>query len=62
MALHARLGDNPVVDSLGMLPFMARMVASMRYSYLKGRPAAVQAIFIGGMTLLLAAGMTAARI
>ena len=41
---------------------MARMLASMRYSYLKGRPAAVQAIFIGGMTLLLAAGMTAARI
>ena len=38
-----------------MMPFMAGMLVSFRYTYLKGRSAAVQAIFIGGGTLLLAA-------
>ena len=55
MALHVRLGDDAVVDAFGMLPFMIGMVVSMRYTYLKGRPAAVQAIFIGGLTAVLIA-------
>jgi hypothetical protein len=32
----------------------------MRYTYLKNRPASVQAVFIGGLTLVLAAIMLAA--
>ncbi len=52
MAAHFRYGDNPYVDSVGVMPFFVGMLASMRYSYLKGRPNSVQAVFIGGMTLL----------
>jgi hypothetical protein len=29
------------------------MLASMRYTYLKNRPNSVQAVFIGGISLLL---------
>jgi hypothetical protein len=66
VALRVRIGDDAVIDSLGMMPFMAGMLVSMRYTYLKGRPSAVQAIFIGGGTLVLAAifvlaGLIAAR-
>ena len=53
MGAHLRYGDNPYVDSLGVLPFMIGMVASMRYTYLKGRPSSVQAVFIGGVSLIL---------
>ena len=55
MALHARFPDAPVVEGIGLLPFMVGMLVSMRYTYLKGRSAAVQAVFIGGGTLVLAA-------
>ena len=51
---HIRLGDNPYVDSLSILPFMGGILASMRYTYLKGRSNGVQAVFIGGLTLILA--------
>ncbi len=51
---HIRLGDNPYVDSLSILPFMVGMLVSMRYTYLKGRPNSVQIVFIGGITLILA--------
>ena len=55
MAAHLRLGDNAYVDSLSILPFVLGMLVSMRYTYLKGRPASVQAVFIGGIALMLAA-------
>jgi hypothetical protein len=67
MFAHLRVGDNAYIDSLSILPFMIGMLASMRYTYLKNRPASVQAVFIGGMTVLLvvlflAAGWLASRL
>lgn len=53
MGAHLRYGDNPYVDALGFMPFMIGMLASMRYTYLKGRPNSVQAVFMAGITLLL---------
>jgi hypothetical protein len=53
MAAHIRVGDNPYLDALSVMPFFVGMLGSMRYTYLKGRPASVQAVFIGGLTLLL---------
>lgn len=53
--LRLRVGEGPVVDSLGMLPFFAGLMVSMRYTYLKGRSAAVQVILIGGLILALTA-------
>ena len=60
LGLRVRLGDSPLLDSLSIMPFLFSLVYSMRYTYLKGRPASVQAVFIGGMTLLLAVVMLAA--
>lgn len=60
MAVRRQMGDNPYVDSLGVMPFLIPMLFSMRYTYLKGRPAAVQAVFIGGFSVLLMAFMLAA--
>ena len=40
---------------MSVLPFMIGMLASMRFTCLKGRPNSVQAVFIGGITLLLTA-------
>lgn len=67
MWLHARAGDNPYLDALSLMPFLAALLASMRYTYLKGRSAATQAIFIGGNLALLTAfflamGWIAARL
>jgi hypothetical protein len=59
MAAHVRIGDNAYVDSLSVMPFMVPMLFSMRYTYLKGRPGSVQAVFIVGFSLLLAAFMLA---
>lgn len=53
MGAHLRYGDNPYIDALGVMPFMIGMLASMRYTYLKERPNSVQAVFMGGITLLL---------
>jgi len=67
MGLHVWFHDDPLVDSLSMLPFMFTLIYSTRYTYLKERPGSVQAIFIGGTTLafglfLLAVGWIAAQI
>ena len=67
MAAHLRVGDNPYIDSLSILPFFVALFFSMRYTYLKHRPASVQAILIAAMSLavaavLLAAGWLAAQI
>lgn len=53
MYAHIRIGDNTYIDSLSVLPFMIGMLASMRYTYLKGRPNNVQAVFIGGISVLM---------
>jgi hypothetical protein len=60
MGAHARIGDNPYVDSLSVMTYTVPIVFSMRYTYLKGRSASVQAVFIGGVTLVIAAIMLAA--
>jgi hypothetical protein len=60
MAAHIRLGDNTYVDSLSVLAYMVPMLVSLRYTYLKNRPASVQAVFIIGHTLVIAAIMLAA--
>ena len=60
MGVHVRIGDNDYVDSLSVLTFVIPWLFSMRYTYLKERPASVQAVFIGGFSLLLAAMMLGA--
>lgn len=60
MFVHVRIGDNPYVDSLSIMPFIVPTLFSMRYTWLKRRPAIVQAVFIGGMSLLVAMLMLAA--
>ena len=55
MWLRARIGDNPYTDALSMLPVMTALLVSMRYTYLKGRPAATQTVFIAGDLALLTA-------
>lgn len=65
--LRMRIGRNNLTESMTTMPFMFALIYSMRYTHLKGRPASVQAIFIGGTTLivaaiLLAAGWIAAQI
>jgi hypothetical protein len=67
MRLHMWLGDNPYVDSLSLMPFLAAFFISMRYTYLKGRSATTQAIFVvGNLALLtvffLVAGWIAGRL
>jgi hypothetical protein len=67
MWAHARLGDNPYVDSLSVLPFLVPYLASMRMTYLKERPFNVYLAFVIGWTLiltvfLLAVGSIAAKI
>ena len=60
MVVHVRIGDNAYVDSLSVLTYTVPFVFSMRYTYLKDRPASVRAVFIGGMTAILVAIMLAA--
>jgi hypothetical protein len=55
LAFSIRFPKDPRVESLSMLPLMFSIFYSLRYTYLKGRPASVQAIFIAGMTLAMAA-------
>ena len=67
MALHVRLGDQTCVDAFSAMAFMIPYLFSLRYTSLKGRSPATQAIFIGGMILLLSlifvvAGWTAGRL
>jgi hypothetical protein len=60
MTLRRQMGDNSYVDSLSVMPFLIPFLFSMRYTYLKGRPASVQAVFIAGFSILLAAILLAA--
>ena len=60
MAAHTRIGDNAYVDSLSLMTFIVPWLYSMRYTYLKKRPASVQVVFIAGFSLLLAAIMLGA--
>jgi hypothetical protein len=55
MWAHRQMGDNPYVDSLSLMPFLAAMLFSLRYTYLKERSAATQAVFVAGNVLLLTA-------
>ena len=59
MAIHVRIGDNNYADALSVMPFMIPFLFSMRYTYLKDRPAGVQAVFIAGFSLVLTAFMLA---
>ena len=67
MAFHRRIGDNAYVDSLSFMTFIVPLLFSMRYTYLKGRPGSVQAVFIGGLfapvaAVMLGAGWVAAQL
>ena len=53
MAAHFRFATTPTLTPSSFMPFMVAMLVSMRYTYLKGRPNSVQAVFIGGITLIL---------
>lgn len=59
MGVHVRIGDNAYTDSLSIMPFIVALLYSMRYTYLKKRSTGAQAIFIGGMSLAIAALMIA---
>jgi hypothetical protein len=60
MWVHVRLGDNAYADSLSVMPFIVPFLYSMRYTYLKRRSAGAQAVFIGGMSLIVAGLMLGA--
>ena len=60
MAVHVRIGDNDYVDSLSIMPFIIPLRFSMRYTYLKNRPASVQAVFVLGFSVLIAGLMLGA--
>jgi len=55
VSAHVRTGDNAFIDGLSPMAFIAPMLFGLRYTSLKERPASVQAVFIGGFTLLMAA-------
>jgi len=53
MAMHIRLGDRTYVDAFSAMAFLVPYLFSLRYTSLKGRSLRTQAIFIGGMILML---------
>ncbi len=55
LGLSLRFPKDPRVESLSMMPFMFSIIYSLRYTWLKDRPGSVQAIFIGGLSLAMAA-------
>jgi hypothetical protein len=57
MAAHVRMEDKHYIDALSVMPYTIPFLFSMRYTNLKDRPASVQAVFIGGFTLVLTAFM-----
>jgi hypothetical protein len=59
MAARVRIADKTYIDALSVMPYMVPYLFSMRYTNLKDRPASVQAVFIGGFTVLLTAFMLA---
>ena len=67
--IYWRTRGNPYVDSMAFLPlaWSAPYLYTLRYSHLKSRPPATQALFIGGVLALLAVlllvfGVISARI
>ena len=59
MTIRVRIDDTNYIDALSVMAYMIPFLFSMRYTYLKDRPASVQAVFIGGFSLLLTAFMLA---
>lgn len=53
MTLRIRLGDQAYVNAFSAMAFLVPYLFSMRYTSLKGRSPRTQAIFIGGMILVL---------
>ena len=53
MAARVRTADHTYLDALSALAFLGPTVFSMRYTSLKRRPASVQAVFIGGVLLIV---------
>ena len=52
--------DQPWIEALSPLAFFVPLLWSQRYTSLKGRSAAVQWVFIGGQSLVIAAMLLAA--
>ena len=52
-------GGNQYVESLSFMAFIVPFLYSLRYTYLKNRSVAVQAVFIAGWSLLIAGFMLA---
>jgi hypothetical protein len=53
MYAHVHAGDDPYIDSLSVMTYMLPFLVSLRHTSLRNRPASVQAIFIGGWSVLL---------
>ena len=67
MGVHVKVGDNPYTDSLSLMPFLVALLFGMRWTYLKGRSALTQTIFIAGnmavlTAIFLIAGWISARL
>lgn len=60
MSAHIKVGDKAYLDALSPMAFIVPMLVSMRYTSLKHRPASVQAVFIGGLSVLLTGFLLAA--
>jgi hypothetical protein len=57
LVIRVRIDDTHYIDALSVMAYTIPFLFSMRYTTLKDRPASVQAVFIGGFTLLLTAFM-----
>jgi hypothetical protein len=53
IAARVRIDNKNYIDALSVMLYTVPFLFSMRYTTLKDRPASVQAVFIGGFTLLL---------
>ena len=54
MGVRLRTHDNAYVDAFSAMPFFVGLLLSMRYTYLKTRSGAAQAIFIAGSLVFIA--------
>jgi hypothetical protein len=62
-AAMAIYGKNPYLESMMTMGWLLPFVFSQHYTYLKGRPARVQVVMIGGpIAILLATALVSARI
>lgn len=55
MWLHFAYPHNQIVEGLSPLAFLAPPLLTMRYTSLRGRPASVQAVFIGSVLVVVTA-------